>query len=76
LTDKDIPEFTGVLVVRQAAAGGGMILEGDPTEWLARAYIKLRERRISPDRWVLAPRLSPPVRHQFRWHFGPLPLAF
>jgi len=74
LTDKDIPEFTGVLVVRQAAAGGGMILEGDPTEWLARAYIKLRERRIFPDRWVLAlsPRLSPTVRHQFRWHFGPL----
>ena len=34
----------------------------------------MRERRISPDRWVLAlsPRLSPSVRHQFRWHFGPL----
>jgi hypothetical protein len=74
LTERDVEEFTGVLVVRQAAAGGGMILEGDPTEWLTRAYGKLRERRISPDRWVLAlsPRLSPPVRHQFRWHFGPL----
>jgi hypothetical protein len=74
LTDRDVEEFTGVLVVRRAAAGVGMILEGDPTEWLTRAYGKLRERRISPDRWVLAlsPRLSPPVRHQFRWHFGPL----
>ena len=57
LTDKDVEVFTGVLVVRKAAAGGGMILEGDPTEWLTRAYGKLRERRISPDRWVLA--LSP-----------------
>jgi hypothetical protein len=74
LTDRDVEEFTGVLVVRKATAGVGMILEGDPTEWLTRAYGKLRERRISPDRWVLAlsPRLSPPVRHQFRWHFGPL----
>jgi hypothetical protein len=74
LTDRDVEEFTGVLVVRRAAAGGSMILEGDPTEWLTRAYGKLRERRISPDRWVLAlsPRLSPPVRHHFRWHFGPL----
>jgi hypothetical protein len=74
LMDKDVEVFTGVLVVRKAAAGGGMILEGDPTEWLTRAYSKLRERRISPDRWVLtlSPRLSPTVRHQFRWHFGPL----
>ena len=74
LTDKDVEVFTGVLIVRTAATGGGMILEGDPTEWLTRAYSRLRERRISPDRWVLAlsPRLSPAVRHQFRWHFGPL----
>ena len=74
LTDKDVEVFTGVLIVRTAATGGGMILEGDPTEWLTRAYSRLRERRISPDRWVLAlsPRLSPTVRHQFRWHFGPL----
>ena len=74
LTDKDVEVFTGLLVVLKSAAGGGMILEGDPTEWLTKAYGKLRERRISPDRWVLAlsPRLSPTVRHQFRWHFGPL----
>ena len=74
LTDKDVDVFTGVLIVRTAATGGGMILEGDPTEWLTRACSRLRERRISPDRWVLAlsPRLSPAVRHQFRWHFGPL----
>jgi hypothetical protein len=38
LSDKDIEMFTGVLVVRKAAAGGGMILEGDPAEWLARAH--------------------------------------
>ena len=74
LTDRDVEEFTGVLVVRRASASGSMILEGDPTEWLTKAYGKLRERRISPDRWVLtlSPRLSPPVRHHFRWHFGPL----
>ncbi len=74
LTDKDVPMFTGSLVVRKAATGGGMVLDGDPTEWLAAVYDKLRERRISPDRWVLAlsTRLSPTVRHQFRWHFGPL----
>jgi hypothetical protein len=53
LTDKDVEVFTGVLVMLKAAAGGGMILEGDPTEWLTKAYGKLRERRISPDRWVL-----------------------
>ncbi len=35
-TDKDIEMFTGVLVVRKAAAGGGMILEGDPAEWLGK----------------------------------------
>jgi hypothetical protein len=57
LTDKDVEVFTGVLIVRTAATGGGMILEVDPTEWLTRAYSRLRERRISPDRWVLA--LSP-----------------
>ena len=74
LSDKDIEMFTGVLVVRKAAAGGGMILEGDPAEWIARAYDKLRDRRISPDRLVLAlsTRLSPTVRHPFRWHFGPI----
>jgi hypothetical protein len=42
--------FTGVLAVRQAACGGGVILEGDPTEWLTKAYDKLRELRISSDR--------------------------
>jgi hypothetical protein len=35
--------FTGVLVVRKAATGSGMILEGDPAERLARTYDKLRE---------------------------------
>ena len=44
----------GPLVVRKAAAGGGMILDGDPAEWLARVPDKLRERHISPDQWVLA----------------------
>ena len=28
--------FTGVLVGRKVAAGGGMILEGDPSKWLAK----------------------------------------
>jgi len=37
LTDKDVEVFTGVLIVRTAATSGGMILEGDPTEWLTRA---------------------------------------
>ncbi len=37
LSDKDIEMFTEVLVVCKAAAGGGMILEGDPAKWLARA---------------------------------------
>jgi hypothetical protein len=74
LSDKDIEMFTGVLVVSKAASGGCMILEGDPAEWLGRAYDKLRERRISPDRRVLAlsTRLSPTVLHPFRWHFGPI----
>jgi hypothetical protein len=36
LSDKDIEMFTGVLVVRKAAAGCSMILEGNPAEWLAR----------------------------------------
>jgi hypothetical protein len=40
--------------VRKAAAGGGMILDGDPAEWLAGVPDKLLERHISPDPWVLA----------------------
>ncbi len=74
LSDKDICMFTGVLVVRKAAAGGGMILEDDPAEWLGRAYDKLRERHISPDRRVmsLSTRLSQTMWHPFRWHFGPI----
>ena len=74
LTEKDVEEFTGVLVVRQAADGGGIVLDGDPTEWLTKVYDKLRERRISPARWVLAlaARLSKAVRHAFRFHFGPI----
>ncbi len=36
LSDKDIEMFTGVLVGRKVAAGGGMILEGDPSKWLAK----------------------------------------
>ena len=44
----------GLLVVRKAPAGGGMILDGDPAEWLARVPDRLRERHLSPDHWVLA----------------------
>ena len=40
--------------MRKAAAGGGMILDGDPGEWLAGVPDKLLERHISPDPWVLA----------------------
>ena len=50
LTEKDVEMFTGVFVVRQAACGGGVVLEGDPTEWPTKAYYKLRELRISSDR--------------------------
>jgi hypothetical protein len=64
----------GLLVVRKAAAGGGMILDGDPAEWLSRVPDKLRERHVSPDQWVLSLStcLSPTVRHPFWWHFGPI----
>lgn len=66
LTEKEVEMFTGVLIVHKAAGGGGVILEGDPTELLTKAYDKLRERLISSDRWVLAlaARLSQGVRHQ------------
>jgi hypothetical protein len=58
--------------VRQAANGGCVILEGDPTEWLTKAYNKLRECRISSYRWVLtlAGHLSRTVWQVFQFHFG------
>ncbi len=56
----------------QAAGGGGVILEGDPTEWLTKAYDKLRDLLISSDRWVLTlvGHLSRTVWHAFQFHFG------
>jgi hypothetical protein len=62
------------LIVRQAAGGGVIVLDGDPTEWLTKVYDNLRGRRISPARWVLAlaARLSKAVRHAFRFHLGPI----
>ena len=51
--------------------GGGCVISGNPIDWLSLAAERLRERRISPAKWVAAvmPRLADSVRQRFRAHF-------
>ena len=51
--------------------GGGCVISGNSIDWLSLAAERLRERRISPAKWVAAvmPRLADSVRQRFRAHF-------
>ena len=71
ISDKELELFTGIIEIQQDKAGGGCIVSGNPIDWLSLAAEKLRERRISPSRWVsaLMPRLADSVRQRFRAHF-------
>ena len=71
ISDKELELFTGIIEIQQDKAGGGCFISGNPIDWLSLAAEKLRERRISPSRWVsaLMPRLADSVRQRFRAHF-------
>jgi hypothetical protein len=71
ISDKELELFTGIIEIQQDRAGGGCVISGNPIDWLSLAAERLRERRISPAKWVAAvmPRLADSVRQRFRAHF-------
>ena len=64
ISDKELELFTGIIEIQQDKAGGGCVISGNPIDWLSLAAERLRERRISPAKWVAAvmPRLADSVR--------------
>ena len=71
ISDKELELFTVIIEIQQDKAGGGCVISGNPIDWLSLAAERLRERRISPAKWVAAvmPRLADSVRQRFRAHF-------